>query len=261
MPKTTLLLTRLEQIGQALAQQPQALALIGLGSVGEELARLDDYSDLDFFVIVQTGAKAHFLTDLAWLAAPHPLVYAFRNTGDGYKALFADDVFCEFAIFEPAELAQIPFAPGRIVWKRPEVDPNLCRPAQLPTPPSASDPAWLVGEALTNLYVGLSRYHRGEKLSAARFIQGYAVDRIVALSSQLEPEEPSFVDPFVPERRYEQRFPQLAHQLGAFIQGYAQTPASAAAILDFLEHHFVVNTPLALRIRQLIQLAHDREKG
>lgn len=261
MTKTTLLLTRLDQIGQSLAQQPQALALIGLGSVGAELARLDEYSDLDFFVIVQPAAKAHFLADLAWLSAPRPLVYSFRNTVDGYKALFDDDVFCEFAIFEPAELAQIPFAPGRIVWKRPDVDPTIWQPAHPLPPPSASDPAWLVGEALTNLYVGLSRYHRGEKLSAARFIQGYAVDRLIALSSQLEPEQPGFVDPFVAERRYEQRYPQLAHQLAAFMQGYEQTPASAAALLDFLEGHFAVNAPLAARIRQLIQLAHDSAKG
>jgi len=261
MTKTTLLLTRLDQIGQSLAQQPAALALIGLGSVGAEVARLDDYSDLDFFVIVQADAKAHFLTDLAWLAAPHPLVYAFRNTVDGYKALYADDVFCEFAIFAPAELAQAAFAPGRIVWKRPEVDPNLCHPVQLPAPPSPVDPAWQVGEALTNLYVGLSRYHRGERLSAARFVQGYAVDRLIALSREIEPEQPGLVDPFVAERRYEQRFPHLAQQLATFVQGYARTPESASAILDFLERHFTVNAPLAARIRQLIALAPECAQG
>ncbi len=44
---------------------------------------------------------------------------------------------------------------------------------------------WLLGEALTNLYVGLQRELRGERLSAMRFIQGYALDRLVALAGRL----------------------------------------------------------------------------
>ena len=39
-----------------------------------------------------------------------------------------------------------------------------------------------LGEALTNLYVGMAREKRGEKLSAMRFIQGYAVDRLLELA-------------------------------------------------------------------------------
>jgi hypothetical protein len=47
------LLYRLDEIGKSLEKSGHALALIGLGSVGLELERLDQYSDLDFFVIVQ----------------------------------------------------------------------------------------------------------------------------------------------------------------------------------------------------------------
>ena len=48
-------------------------------------------------------------------------------------------------------------------------------------------PEWSLGEALTNLYVGLSRLRRGEKLSAMRLIQYHAVDRILELSEKIEP--------------------------------------------------------------------------
>lgn len=41
------LLARLDEIGRSLIQSGHAIALIGLGSVGEELHRLDEYSDLD----------------------------------------------------------------------------------------------------------------------------------------------------------------------------------------------------------------------
>src|SRR5919108_3356783 len=122
MRKTQLLVARLDAIGRSLAQTDHALALIGLGSVGAELDRLDDYSDLDFFVIVEAGYKTDFITDLNWLSSVRPVVYLFRNTEDGYKLLFDDGVFCEFAVFEASELASIPFAPGRIIWKQPHVD-------------------------------------------------------------------------------------------------------------------------------------------
>ncbi len=245
------LLHRLEAIGQALAQTGQALALIGLGSVGVEVDRLDEHSDLDFFVIAAPGHKQRFVEQLDWLSAVQPLAFAFRNTADGWKALFTDEVFCEFAVFEPAELADIPFAPGRVVWKRPEASDALARPAR-PAPPHApGETAWQLGEALTNLYVGLGRYHRGEKLSAARFVQGYAVDRVLALEAAREAAGPGAMDPYAPERRCEQRYPALAAALPGFVQGYARTPESALAILDYLGARYPLNPTLTAAIRRL----------
>jgi lincosamide nucleotidyltransferase B/F len=59
-----LLLKRLDEIGRSLEQSGHALALIGLGSVGLEQHRLDVYSDLDFFAIVEPGYKGHYLDNL-----------------------------------------------------------------------------------------------------------------------------------------------------------------------------------------------------
>jgi lincosamide nucleotidyltransferase B/F len=249
-PRTDLLLSRLNAIGDSLAQSNGALALIGLGSVGVELERLDDYSDLDFFVMVEPGHKPDFIHQLDWLRAVSPIAYAFRNSADGYKVLFEDGVFCEFAIFEEAELHYIPFAAGRLVWKKAGVPDALSQfPSEKPNPePPAVD--WSLGEALTNLYVGLGRYRRGEKLSAMRFIQGYAVDRLLELSESLEPATASgrsapSRDTFARERRYEQRHPQLAQVLPDFTQGYDRSVESARALLAFLESHFDI--PAALK--------------
>ena len=239
-----LLLNRLEAIGQALACSGRALALLALGSVGLELDRLDGYSDLDFFVIVREGAKSDFLDHLDWLEGVQPVVFAFKNTADGYKLLFQDNIFCEFAIFEPVELSHIPYSEGRIVWSADEFDQSLRRPEHPSQAHSAHSPDWLVNEALTNLYVGLARYRRGEKLSAMRFIQGYAVDRLLQLASHLEAAQPAHVDSFVLERRFEQRFPFTSQQLATFLPGYEQTPQAAQAILAFLERHFGVNPAL-----------------
>lgn len=253
MPNPELLLQRLDQIGASLEKFPAAQALIALGSVGQELQRLDQYSDLDFFVLVAPGAKHTFIDDLGWLRAACPIAYHFQNTPDGHKLLFADGVFCEFAVFEPAELTTVPFAPGRTAWKRPEVDPDICIPAAKTTPPAPRPLDWLLGEALTNLYVGLCRYWRGERLSAARFIQGYAVDRLVELSAFIELPQPIPADPFTPERRCEQRCPLLAQELPDFIQGYTRSPHSARAILAYLERYFSLDPAMKSAILALCE--------
>ncbi len=244
------LLDRLDDVGRSLEESGHALALIGLGFVGLELERLDEYSDLDFFAIVEVGHKAAYLDNLDWLSAVCPIAYHFRNTDDGYKLLFEDGIFCEIAVFEPPELAAIPFAPGRVVWKQPHAEASIAAPERREVP----DPKpleWLLGEALTNLYVGLGRYRRGEKLSAARFVQVYALDRVLELVALAGEEEPGYEDAFAPERRFEQRFPRAARVLPGFLQGYERIPESALAILDFLEQRYDVNPAVARAIREL----------
>lgn len=257
MTRRERLLARLDAIGDALSRRDAALALLGLGSVGIETDRIDDYSDLDFFAIVAPGSKAGFLAELDWLAEAAPLAYSFRNTVDGYKILFSDGIYGEFAVFEPAELPAIPFAEGRIVWKRDGVDDAIRIPVRGPAKRGAPDRDWCVGEALTCLYVGLGRYRRGEKLSAARLVQQHAVDRIVELAALVEPAGGGSADPYSAERRFETRFPSVAARLPRFVGGYDATPESARAILDFLEEHFDVNAAMAAEVRASIDAARS----
>jgi len=246
-----ILLKRLDEIGISLSKSGHALALIGLGSVGEELHRLDEYSDLDFFAIVEPGYKQQYIENLDWLSGLAPIAYHFLNTPDGYKLLFADGIFCEFAIFEPQELQEIPFSPGRIVWKRDNTPETLNRPAKESVRAKQRDKEYLIGEAITNLYVGMGRDKRGEKLSAMRFIQSYAVDRLLELAEYIEPEQQVTRDIFANERRFEARHPKLASELSLWIQGYERNRESSLAILSFLEKHFTVNEAMADAIRQL----------
>ena len=246
------LLQRLDAIGQSLQATGTALALLALGSVGTELERIDAYSDLDFFVIVRDGYQQTYIADLDWLRAVWPIAYCFRNSVHGYKVLFADGIYAEFAVFTAAELPQMEFPAGRIVWKAAGVDEAIRLPRRDPGPRAARPVEELLGEALTNLYVGLGRYHRGERLSALRFIQGYAVDRILELAPQIETEQPAYRDPFGAERRFEQRFPTVARELPRFLQGYDRSPESAAAILAFLEQHWPVDPAIKQAIVALL---------
>jgi lincosamide nucleotidyltransferase B/F len=227
------LLDRLAAIGQSLKNSGDGLALLGLGSVGVETARLDEYSDLDFFVIVKNGCKRRFIDNLDWLTSIQPVAYYFQNTVDGYKLLYDDGIYCEFAVFEREELSAIPFAGGQIIWQDDSFDASVCTPRNR-SQPEAQPVEWMLGEALTNLYVGLCRYHRSEKLSAASFIQTYAIHQIINLAPHIYAEEASHKDRFDSERRFEQRFPAIAAHLSEFMQGYERGPESALAILAFL---------------------------
>ena len=82
-----------------LQSDPSALALLALGSVGRDVHRLDEHSDLDFFVI--TDDKRRLLEDVSWLGSP--IEWLHRNTRDGYKALVAG-IYHEFAVLTPEEL-------------------------------------------------------------------------------------------------------------------------------------------------------------
>jgi hypothetical protein len=251
MNKPEQLLNRLDEIGRALSNRQDALALIGLGSVGIELDRLDRYSDLDFYVIVTAGSKPRYLDDLGWLTEIAPVAYSFANTRDGYKLLYADGVFCEFAVFEEDELRNTAFSPGRVVWKAQGVSDNIGTPphsARRTQPPSTE---WLVGEALTNLYVGLLRDRRGEKLSAMRFIQGYAVDRILGLAEKVEAVESVSADEFNLERRYEKRMPGMVKVLPEVLQGYERNRESALAAVSYLDGNFEINTAMKQAVLDL----------
>lgn len=247
------LLARLDRIAQSLAAHEGTLALIGLGSVGLETARIDAWSDLDFFVIVQPGHKQRYIQQLDWLAAAQPLDWSVQNTVDGHKALMDDGVLCEFAVFEPAELAQIPFAPGRVVWKREGVDSRIATPQRAMPEQKLPSETWIVGEALSCLLVGLQRWHRGEKLSAARFVQGHALDRLIELDALRAP--PAAGDPFNRERRLEARQPGLAAELPALVPGYEHTPRAALAMLAALRQRGAeMNTVMVGRIEALARL-------
>jgi hypothetical protein len=122
----------------------------------------------------------------------------------------------------------------------------------MPLQNGAPTDEWLVGEALSNLYIGLCRLKRGEKMSALRFVLGYAVDRILELAPQFEIEQAAFADPFNPERRFEQRFPDLARRLPDFCLVYEHTCESVRNILEFLEEKIDVNAAIRLEILSLM---------
>jgi lincosamide nucleotidyltransferase B/F len=245
------LLERLEEIGESLQMTGKVWALISLGSTGAARFRLDDYSDLDFFVIAKEGNKDAFISSLDWLSRVSPIGYSFRNTDEGYKVLFRDGIYCEFAVFETVEMGGITFADERIVWQDPDFDPGICLLQKSASQIETKSLEWLLGEILSNLYVGLCRNKRGEVLSAFRLIQVHAIDRLIEMAQYLETEQLGLRDRFSDVRRFEQRFPKTAMQLTTLIQGYEHNKKSAKAMLEFLDSHFSLNSTIKSEIMKL----------
>jgi hypothetical protein len=242
------LLQRLDALGEALSRRGDAIALIGLGSVGADLHRLDDYSDLDFFVVVEDDAKPRYLDSIGWLEEAAPVAYSFENTADGRKVLFDDGLYAEYAVFTLGELRTASFTAGRIAWQRDDAPAGLEHPAR-PAAQPATTAEFQANEALTNLYVGLLRDARGEKLSASRLIQTHAVDRVIALQGLLRPETAQ-QDPFAPERGVEGRF-GADLPLAQMVPGYNRNRDAARSILEWLEARVALDETLAAAIRAL----------
>lgn len=229
------LLAGIDAIAASLSNHPKALALLALGSCGVERARLDKFSDLDFFVIVVESAKQEFIANLEWLKTGSPIVFAHKNTCDGWKTLDQDGVFCEFAVFHPAELAHIPFNAGRIIWARDSFEMAVTQPTRNNR---EADIGWLTSEALCNILIGLKRYLRGERLAAWRMI-GVDSSELVCRALQSGAQ----ADDFNPWRRIESLNPKAAHTM-QFARDSCDAPNFARALIGVL--HSFGPLPLAL---------------
>lgn len=254
------LLERLDQIALSLQDTKKACALLGFGSVGIETDRMDEYSDLDFLVVAKKGYKKDLIDSLEWLSSIAPIGYFFMNTKDGFKLFFSDGIYCEFGVLEKEEMTGVPHSEGRVIWSEEGFDINI-RLANKNCEYESADLNWSVGEILTNLYVGLCRYARGEKLTAAKFIQSYALDQLLSCSHAFIIENLYFKDVFQNDRRYEMRYPILADQLTDMMQGYEKSPESALAILKVTEQYFNVDPFIKGKIVDLakkLRIIHKR---
>ena len=245
------LLAFLDRLGTVLEARGDAVALLGLGSVGRDLHRLDEHSDADFFVVVDDeAARDRYLADIDWLDAAQPVAWSFENSGAGRKALLEGDLFAEYAVFSLAEMDTAGYPPGRIHWSRDDAPAGLDVPkVPVPQTPSLEHE---VGEAITNLYVGLHRDLRGERLTATRFIQGYAVDRWVTVLGHLGLGSGDAQDVFVVDRGVERRFGPDLLPLAELVPGYERNALAAETLLRLLEAHVALDPTIVAAVRDLI---------
>ena len=109
-----------------------------------------------------------------------------------------------------------------------------------------------VNEALTNLFVGLHRDLRGERLSATRFIQGYAVDRLLTVLGLLRANTAAPQDPFAVERRAERRFTPAQLPWTSWCRDTATMRPRPTAVMRCLRAHASLDPAMAAAVHDLI---------
>jgi hypothetical protein len=222
-------------LGKRISQERRVQCLLGLGSMSQT-ERMDEFSDMDFFLIVEKGTKKDYLDNLDWLAI-HPIDYAFKNTIDGYQVLFANGVFAEFAVFEPNEMARIGFTKGKIIYKRSDFDLSIVEPRLAPKK-EPLDIDHSVNEALTNLYIGVLRELRGETAAAMTCIQTHAAHHVMRLFEAVYQPLSKQDDPYAIERRIEKKYQEARQLLKGLKPGYERNLEAARYALGFLETNF-----------------------
>jgi hypothetical protein len=214
---------------------PEALGLVALGSMAGQSHLPDEWSDHDFFLIVPSGRQEAYRQNLDWLPTPEDLLWSFRETEHGLKALYRSGHVVEFAVFDHAELSLARVNDFLVLLDRGGVAEGLAATQVLERHYRPDD--YYIGMLFSHLLIGYARCRRGELLSGGIFIRHYALDDLLYLVHRhMTPLNPDLPDTLDPLRRVEQAYPPIAAQL---VPALDQPPMQVARdLLAIFEAHF-----------------------
>lgn len=212
---------------------PRVVGLVALGSMAGRSTEPDRWSDHDFFVMTVPGAQESFRTDLSWLPHSERIVFSYRETAHGVKALHDDGHLVEFAVFDLGELAVARVNRYRVLLDRANIESRLAELAATTAKASEAraDAGWLIGQFLTSLLVAVGRFARGEHASARALVVSQAARPLLVLLARHVPSDRRGVlDDLDPLRRFEFAYPDLGRELDVLLR--LETPAAALGLLD-----------------------------
>ena len=197
---------------------PDVVGLVGLGSTAATRREPDRWSDHDIWVVVRDGTAEAFRTDTSWLPDADRIALAYRETAHGVNVIYGDGHFLEFAVFDEAELDLVAGNDARVLVDRAEVAARLegILSRNTPEPPSTDA---LVGKVLGQVWIGVSRYGRGERQSAHAMVKFHAWTSLLHLVTQCVPSEAADrLDDLDVTRRFELAYPEPAARIEATLE-------------------------------------------
>ena len=231
-----------QQLVANLVDHPQVLGLVAAGSMANQDYKPDEWSDHDFFLIVEPGAQPKFKADLSWLPFNKQVVLTFKETAHGMKVLYRFEHLLEFAIFEPDEVKEAKVNRYEILIDKTDFTTLFERLREETAVSVQTNPPTdhsLLGQFLANLFVGIGRYARGEQISGRIFINTYAVGHLLKLLVRHYPTaEKDILDNLDPYRRFERVYPQMGKQLNDALK---ENPVDAAEKLASLAESWLSN--------------------
>ena len=174
--------TQFEAYTNALRQRLEAdertLALVALGSMAEQ-SRWDEWSDHDFWLVTTAGIQEAFLSDLSWLPNHERISLPLRQADRYYTVLYDDGHIAEFAVFASDELSQAKTNAYHVLFDKGGITPQVEQVYQA-TQDSATtyadiDAAFELGNFVPHLWVGVTRYWRGEVISSYKYVTQFAL--------------------------------------------------------------------------------------
>ena len=204
-----------QQLITNLDSDSRVVGLISAGSMAAQGRTPDQWSDHDFLVIVESGQQEDFRQNLHWVPDYEHMIFSFRETEHGVKAIFDYGHLIEFAVFDAAELQLISANDYRLWIDRANFAPTLATIAEKTAANAAkATDTHYIGQFLTHLMIGAARYQRGEKLSGHRFIKDFAMYELLwLLGKYLPADNKAVLDNLDAFRRFEKVFPAVGATL------------------------------------------------
>lgn len=221
-----------EKLLEAARRDPDVLGVIFAGSTADA-SRRDSWSDHDFLWVVKPGQQERYRQDLSWMPDADRIVLRYRETAHGLNVIYDYGHLAEFAVFDPEEVYMMKANDYSVPVDKADIAGRM-KTVERKSAPEPLDAVGAVEHALQLIFVGVSRYARGEKLSAHAFIRFWALRRLLqALPAVIQPPDAAKLDTLDMFRRVEQVMPELAAQIDAALRLNALDCASVC--LDILQ--------------------------
>ncbi len=220
-----------------LERDPRVLGLMAVGSTACLSHQPDEWSDHDFWVIVEPGAEEWFHTHCEWLPDSEQIVLLFREPHGGFKTVYRSGHLLEFAVSDRRTLLQARINDYQMLIDRIGLTADVARMQEVTASESNSvpDDLCLLGQFITNLLVGVGRYRRGEYLSARQVITVVALHALLRLiSRRVSPNTPAVLDNLDPYRRVELAYPEIGAEINQLLQ--LDLDQAALGLLGLADH-------------------------
>jgi len=193
----------------------------------------DEWSDHDFWVVAQPEAVEAIRDDPSWLPDADRIILRYVETEHGRNVIYDDGHLIEFAVFKHEELEITRANVCRVLVDKADLEPRMAAIVET-TAQDEIDPATIFGRFVGQMVIGLTRYGRGERLSADSMIRKWALENLLTLVGRtVAPETDAPLDNLDPRRRFEDAFPTL----GARLAGAATLPETATVMIDIAEEY------------------------
>lgn len=222
-----------DDLEQQAISTPGVRGIVLLGSTSQAGAsRRDEWSDHDFYAVLDSGAEDDLRRRLPFLPHPERIVLVAREGRDGCCVLYDDGHQLEFGAGTTAELGSAQLAAHEILVGDDETRGWAAAAAARGAAFVSESAVDAVGLALVKLLVGAGRAQRGEVLSASAFVRGYAVAFLALAVRQRKAPITQSADRFDPCRRFEADYPEIARQINDALSG--SVPQVARRLLSIL---------------------------